>query len=396
MKKINALLIASLLLLSNTAIGQNNDRIPFTMDGHLHFNAIIADNVNARLIFDSGCPYLLLDSSFVAEHENMVGKTIEAVMRGFGGGFEKARMTTEPLKYSVGNIDDISNVTPIMNLRKIVGCDVDGLFGLPFCLNKVVEFDFKNNYIIVHDSLFVPDNSYMLIDKAVVRNDNILLPLDFAVDDNTTISGMFCMDMGAPEGIYLTHATADKYGLKSKISDKMIFKNLVGGIGGGSEDVDFVGKAVTIAGTTIDTITSNYSLNMGGAAGKAQNLYLGMVGTEILKHFDIVVDYPHKKLYMRKKEKPIVTKIPTRRVFSVRYSDCTKTTYIVHNIIKNHPLAVENNIQLGDIVLMINGINPAEYDFDNPSDKMELTIQRADKIIVVDNPRIYLNETSAF
>ena len=99
---------------------------------------------------------------------------------------------------------------------------------------------------------------------------------------------------------------------------------------------------------------------------------------------------------MHKKEKLIVTKIPTRRVFSVRYSDCTKTTYIVHNIIKNHPLAVENNIQLGDTVLMINGINPAEYDFDNPSDKMELTIQRADKIIVVDNPRIYLNETSAF
>ena len=68
----------------------------------------------------------------------------------------------------------------------------------------------------------------------------------------------------------------------------------------------------------------------------------------------------------------------------------------MHNIIKNHPLAVENNIQLGDTVLMINGINPAEYDFDNPSDKMELTIQRADKIIVVDNPRIFLNETSAF
>ena len=99
---------------------------------------------------------------------------------------------------------------------------------------------------------------------------------------------------------------------------------------------------------------------------------------------------------MRKKEKPIVAKIPTRRVFSVRHTDCSKTTYIVHNIMKNHPLAVENNIQLGDTVLMINGINPAEYDFDNPSDKMVLTIQRGDKVIVVDNPRICVNDTSAF
>lgn len=204
------------------------------------------------------------------------------------------------------------------------------------------------------------------------------------------------MDMGAPEGIYLTHATTDKYGLKTKISDKMTFEKLVGGIGGGSKDVDFVGKAVTIAGTTIDTVTSNYSLNQGGAAGKTQNLYLGMVGTEILKHFDIVVDYTHKKLYMRKKETAIASKIPTRRVFSVRYTDCSKTTYIVRNIMKNHPLAVENNIQLGDTVLMINGINPTEYDFDNPTDKMVLTIQRGDKVIEVDNPRIYLNDTSAF
>lgn len=396
MKKIKTLLAISLLSLSYIAIGQNYSRIPFTMDGDLHFNAVIADSVNAHLIFDSGCSYLLLDSSFVAEHENVVGETMEAVMRGFGGGFEKARMTTTPLKYSVGNIEDISKVTAITNLRKIVGCDSDGLFGLSFCLNRIIEFDFENNYIVVHDSLFVPDNSYMLIEKAKVDNHNILIPLDFAVDDNTTISGMFCMDMGAPEGIYLTHATTDKYGLKTKISDKMTFENLVGGIGGGSKDVDFVGKAVTIAGTTIDTVTSNYSLNQGGAAGKTQNLYLGMVGTEILKHFNIVVDYPHKKLYMRKKETAIASKIPTRPVFSVRYTDCSKTTYIVRNIMKNHPLAVENNIQLGDTVLMINGMNPAEYDFDNPTDKMVLTIQRGDKVIEVDNPRIYLNDTSAF
>ena len=50
------------------------------MDGDLHFNAVIADSVNAHLIFDSGCSYLLLDSSFVAEHENVVGETMEAVM----------------------------------------------------------------------------------------------------------------------------------------------------------------------------------------------------------------------------------------------------------------------------------------------------------------------------
>lgn len=396
MKKIKTLLVATLLSLSITAMGQNNDKIPFTMDRHLYFDAIISGNVNARLIFDTGCPYFLLDSLFVAEHENMVGKTMDAFIPGFGSKIEKAKMTTEPLTYSVGNIEDVSKITPIMNLKKIVGCDADGLFGLSFCLNKVVEFDFKNNYIIVHDSLFVPDNSYILIDKAVVSNNNILLPLDFAVDDNTTISGIFCMDMGAPDGIYLTHATVDNYGLKSKISDKMMFENLVGGVGGGSEDVEFIGKAVTIASTTIDTITSNYSLNMGGAAGKNQTSYLGMVGNDILKHFDIVIDYPHKKLYMRKKEKPMVAKIPTRRVFSVRYTDCTKTTYIVHNIMKKHPLVVENNIQLGDTVLKINGINPTEYDFDNPTDKMELTIQRAGKVIVVDNPRIYLNDTSAF
>lgn len=88
--------------------------------------------------------------------------------------------------------------------------------------------------------------------------------------------------------------------------------------------------------------------------------------------------------------------MPSIRALAVKSINCSKGIYAVSSFVPNHPLAVENNIQLGDTVLMINGINPAEYDFDNPSDKMELTIQRADKIIVVDNPRIYLNDTSAF
>ena len=37
-----------------------------------------------------------------------------------------------------------------------------------------------------------------------------------------------------------------------------------------------------------------------------------------------------------------------------------------------------------------------EQRFDNHTDKMELTIQRGSKVIEIDNPRIYLNDASAF
>lgn len=397
MKKIKTLLAISLLSLSYIAIGQNYSRIPFTMKRHLHFNAVIADSVNACLIFDTGCPYLLLDSAFAKEHKDVVGTVRPGAMRGTGNNFEMISVARHPIIYSVGGLADTSKMTTILDLKKIVGCEADGLLGLPFFRNSVVQFDFDSNFIILHNHGFVPDSSYTLVQGTTVdANGKILVPLTLTIGNDCSVADVFCLDMGFPGGIALSKYAAEKYGLKSKIKNGVQHSNAVGGIGGASAEVMFVGKKLSIAGITIDTIEAEYSLNSGGVLGESEYKYKGLLGNSVLKRFDLIIDFPNKKIYILKKTtyKPI--DMPSVRALAVKSINCSKDIYAVSSFVPNHPLAVENNIQLGDTVLMINGINPAEYDFDNPSDKMELTIQRGSKVIEVDNPRIYLNDTSAF
>ena len=60
---------------------------------------------------------------------------------------EMANIDASGWSYRVGNKSHTEKMTVVLNLRKIVGDDVDGLFGLPFMQGERVEFNYADGYM---------------------------------------------------------------------------------------------------------------------------------------------------------------------------------------------------------------------------------------------------------
>mgnify|MGYP005606285363 FL=1 len=82
----------------------------------------------------------------------------------------------------------------VMDLRKIVGDGVDGLFGLPAMQGKRVEFNYAGGYmrILKPDEKIAED--FTAIQCSWLRNrDRIIIPLSVTFADGYTLNGNFLM-----------------------------------------------------------------------------------------------------------------------------------------------------------------------------------------------------------
>ena len=123
------------------------DVVPFSYRRHICFDVMLRDSVSARMIFDTGANNLLLDSAFYAYYFAANGNLRKAMLGGVGNGMEMANIDASGWSYRVGDKSHTEQMAVVLNLRKIVGDDVDGLFGLPFMQGERVEFNYADGYM---------------------------------------------------------------------------------------------------------------------------------------------------------------------------------------------------------------------------------------------------------
>ena len=162
MKTLRNLLMCAVLLFatacSNVKANQTKEQETVTIElpagavemkyqHHLYCKVMLRDSIPARMIFDTGCTNLLLDSIFYAERFAKDGNLRKAMLGGAGGGMEMANIDASKWAYRIGEESITENMAIVLNLRKIVGNDADGMFGMAFMKGKRVEFNYANNYM---------------------------------------------------------------------------------------------------------------------------------------------------------------------------------------------------------------------------------------------------------
>ena len=110
------------------------DAIEMKYQRHLYFDVVLRDSIPARMIFDTGSSNLLLDSTFYATNFGKNKNLRRAMLSGAGNGFQLTTLDASSWNYRVGEVSNSEQMAIVMDLRKIVGDGVDGLFGLPFML----------------------------------------------------------------------------------------------------------------------------------------------------------------------------------------------------------------------------------------------------------------------
>lgn len=275
------------------------EAVPFSYRHHICFDVVLRDSVSARMIFDTGANNLLLDSAFYAYHFAANGNLRKAMLGGAGNGMEMANIDASGWSYCVGNKSHTEQMAVVLNLRKIVGDNVDGLFGLPFMQGKRVEFNYADGYMRFLTAGEEIANDFLRVDCKWLGNkkERIILPLSIAFANGYTINGDFLLDTGMPGTLSLNSTTAKKLKANGVLDDAGKFVYTVGGIGGSAVQNDICASQITVAGHALNDVRINCSENSQGSL--ADDSYAGLVGNGLFERFDVVFDFAEWVIYLR-------------------------------------------------------------------------------------------------
>ena len=289
-------LIALLASVSTFASAQDPAKyFPMDFFRHIYLNVTV-EGREAHFILDTGSPYSFPDSTFVAREGLQYKNMFKARMGGTGNGKATVPVINNEFTYSMGGRQYKSKISPVIQLKEILGDYADGLVGLSEVGNAAIAIDFRNDRIGFWNKIEAADLEGYTAIPVEYKENRILLPIRVQVRDGITVEGKAIMDLGNPYSIDLTRATAEKYGIAA-IQPALTSSMAVGGIGGSSSSGDFRALSAEIGPFSLDAPIVGYSFNTEGALADAQ--WIALLGNEIWSRFDMVIDAAHGKLYLR-------------------------------------------------------------------------------------------------
>ena len=340
------LLFLAAVFCFSTITGQQMSKILYY--SHLYLDSRI-NGKTARLVFDTGSPYTCIDSTFVADSNLQYNRIVEGRMGGAGNNQETIRVILNELTYTVSGQEYVSDISPIIQLKSIVGDYADGILGIDNMGEKVITIDYLGEQMAFEDRLGNTEGYTSIPIR--YSNNRIYVPLTVNIAEGKTIEGEGLMDLGSGGSVELTSLVAEEYALKD-ITPQIRYFTAVGGIGGESSGSYFRAKNASVGGFTLNDIVMGFSGNTGGALASKE--YIGIVGNEFWERFDMIIDLPGERLFL----KPNTTfkDLFNSPVVGFSYIDRSRTLgcWIVNSLAEESN-AEKAGLRSGDHIVAING-----------------------------------------
>ena len=325
--------------------------IAFDYGNHLYFDVVVRDSIPARMIFDTGNTNILFDTQFFKEHFAPSPTLQRTLIQGAGNSLEAAYRDTSDWTYTVGEHSTTEQGATVLDLRKIIGYHVDGMYGMEFMRGRKVEFNYADGYMRILSQDEQPAEGYVCVKCKWLdgRQARMVMPVSIKVNERLSLDGNFLVDMGSSGSISLNSSVAAKLSnaitnVKKKVYD-------AGGVGGSRTDYIFKVERVSVAGNDILGLSIDLSGNTQGMM--ARNEYDGLVGNGLLEHFDVIIDFAKCEIWLR----------PNRNFGTVKMYDSGTTLtpqadgWIVNGLVEGGN-AYKAGVRRGDMILSINGLTP--------------------------------------
>lgn len=388
------LLTLSLALVCAVCLQGQNKLLDVKYYSHLYLNSQV-NGMPAHLLFDTGSPYVCLDSIYFAQSTYKYKNLGNATMGGAGNNEKvKVKIIMGELTYIIGDEEYRSSVSPIVPLKPIVGDYIDGIMGITEIKNKAIVIDYKNKKMGFFDKLEEADIKGYTAIPLRCANNRFYVTLDVAINKDLVLSGEVLVDLGSGGGITFTSQIAKKYHLK-RIKPAIYSYAKNGGIGGEVSVGIFRVQSCNIGGFEIEKPIAEFSMNTGGAL--ADKEYMAIAGNDIWERFDLIIDPAGRKFYLRPNAdfaKPFESPVK-----GFVYTDRSKTLgcWVVNSLVKDSN-AEKAGLKISDRILKINGQSIKEIDIDlqqtlfNGINAVKLDVQRGEQFLEIsfdfDSPKI--------
>jgi len=346
---------------ADATLGPNAPPIPFTMEAnHIVFNVSVNGRPPAGFILDTGADQNVINSTRLEEFGM---KTYAKTMTSGGGNSAEyaygvgATFTLPGVELRNQHVSAIDQT----GLERALGAKFGGILGYDFISRFVIEIDYQNQRITLHDPRTWKYSGTGVTVPVIFDNGIPHAYGSIGVPTKADIPAYFVVDFGASETATLTSAF-----VKSNDLARLAQTNATVNRPAGLESQFFAQNNVrgnlqrlTIGRLTVNNVPVNMSVNTKGAY--ASTNFSGTVGETIYSRYHCYVDYSNYRIILEptpEANKPF----PERETYGLTLlaSGADLHTYTVTAVRPGSP-AEADGFEKGDVISGKDVKNASEF-----------------------------------
>lgn len=269
------------------------------IDDHIVLPVSVNDSESLNFVLDSGAgATVILESRHTRALSLELGPEIS--VSGVGDGPDPVARIIEGADLSLGSVrlEDLSVIyLPLESVPFFNNTDevyFDGVIGAPFFERFVVEIDYDRQQITFSE----PGSAEAQIDQRDIDWQEISLQISSGVPYLTTQIGIaaqqsvevkLLVDTGYRGPVSLTPDTHDR------IYEPQEYFSTVGqGLSGDVQIKVGMSEFLSVGDLELNHVPVSYSIS----GGESENGSNGILGNEVLRHFNVVFDYPGERMFV--------------------------------------------------------------------------------------------------
>jgi hypothetical protein len=291
--KIHALLTQFVILLTFSVLGQSGHTIPIAVKNHRTYITIrTGDLTISDILLDTGFAYdgLMLFDPAYGDSLDMTS-AVNVQIGGAGSGQASKAIMIDSAEFSVGEAKMVNHRIIILQGEKSFGSN--GIIGYSVFGHYITAFDYDKNTMTLYDpDSCEADDSWTVI-PLFFRDNNIpWLNASVVIENETPISLSMYIDFAADDEILLLEKPNQKFKLPEETKEVYLGTGLSG---------DIYGKTGIISKLIIGPFEmKNINASFANALDRSKQKDAdAVIGNECLRRFNLIFDYPEKKLFLK-------------------------------------------------------------------------------------------------
>lgn len=306
-----------------------------------------------KLIFDTGAEHTIM---FERKWTDVIANCYLREIKVIGSDLQQElpALLTNPINLTFSSKLDF--VSPLIvlkdnstNISQVIGESIHGILSASVFHDYLIEIDYKNKYLILHNKDYTVDPSFKEVEIEIFKNKPYLKTTLKTSSSNSQVLNLL-LDTGASLSLLMYSDSNSVVHFPEKIIPGYLGSGLGGMLTG------FVGKIYSM---TFDTFllpgVITHFLKIQTSIGRTESQYKdGLIGNQIMDKFTLILDYKREKLFIKPRKNYKQVLDYDKSGMLVISGGAGLQRYYVAYIVANTP-ASEAGILENDQILKVNG-----------------------------------------
>ncbi|WP_347924616.1 aspartyl protease family protein [Pontimicrobium sp. SW4] len=280
------------------------DKISFKMISNLIIIPVEVNGVKLSFLLDTGVSKPIIFNFVNLSDELKINQTEQFFLRGLGEGNSVEALKSKDNIFRIGEAVSIGQdvyaiFDPSLNFTPQLGIPIHGIIGYDLFKDFIVEINYTKKHIILHNpEFYIPKKCKSCQTFNLEFSSN--KPF---IDGSVTINGnskpvpvKLLIDSGGSDALWLFDDTEENIKIPEKFFHDFLGRGLSGSVYGKRTKIN----KFSIGTFTLEGVNTAFPDSTSISVARKFKERNGSLGGEILKRFNVIFDYPNRKITLRK------------------------------------------------------------------------------------------------